>query len=596
MAKSPRINGSGLVDLIISCNGNKMEESRKIISLTVTKKINHVPQARIVLLDGDIGDGDFPVSNSDEFTPGSEIVIAAGYEHQAETIFEGIVIRHGIRIDGDGQARLIVDCRDKSVKMTIGRKNANYVAQKDHEIITGLIQTYDGLSLDVKDTSITYKELVQYYCTDWDFMLSRAEANGMLVIVDDGKVSVTPPKTDSVPGLKVSYGSDIISFDAHMDARTQVAKVMGTTWEPSSQTAVQQEGSPPALNAQGDLEATDLAKVIGLDTYMIQTAAPVDKIGLKAWADAHMLRAGLARIQGKIKFQGSAKAKPGSLMTLERLGNRFNGDVFISSAVHTFTPGNWITEVEFGLAPDGFSQKTDILAPPAAGFLPGIEGLQIGIVKQLSDDPEKEHKVQVTIPLMKNETQGVWARIAKFYGSNGFGAYFMPEIGDEVVLGYFNNDPCHPVILGSLYSSKNPPPYTLEDDNNFKAIVTRSELTLEFDDDKKIITLLTPGGNKMIFSDDDKSISIMDQNSNKIILGTDGIEIKSPKDIKISAQGKIQMDGAMGVDISSDMDIKQEGLNINCTAKVGLTAKGNASAELSASGQTTVKGSMVMIN
>ena len=172
----------------------------------------------------------------------------------------------------------------------------------------------------------------------------------------------------------------------------------------------------------------------------------------------------------------------------------------------------------------------------------------------------------------------------------------MPEIGDEVVLGYFNNDPCHPVILGSLYSSKNPPPYTLDDDNFFKAVVTRSKLTLEFDDDKKIVTIKTPGGNKIILSDEDKSISVLDQNSNKIVLGTSGIKMESPKDIEVSAKGKIKMTGSMGVEISSDMDIKMEGLNINSTAKVSMAAKANASAEFSASGTTTIKGAMVMIN
>ncbi len=596
MANSPKLEGSGLVDLSITCNGSEMDGAWRIISVTVFKRVNQVPRARIVLEDGDIAQGDFPVSNATGFKPGSEVVVDAGYEQQTQTIFSGIVIKHGIRINEENQARLIVDCRDKSVKMTIGRKNANYVDKKDSDIMSSLIQKAGGLTADVKATDTTYKELVQYYCTDWDFMLSRADANGFLVIADQGKVSVQPPDTSSSAQLEVSYGDDIISFDAQMDARTQVSKVTGTTWELSSQDSVSQEGSPPSLTTQGNLSSDDLASVIGLDSLNIQTAAPMDKAGLKTWADARLLRAGLARIQGKIKFQGSAKAKPGSIMTLKRLGDRFNGDVFISSATHFFTPCNWLTEVEFGLDPQWFTRKSDVVAPSAAGFLPGVEGLQIGVVKKLAEDPENENKIQVTLPVMKNETQGVWARISKFHGSNGIGAFFMPEIGDEVVVGYFNNDPCHPVILGSLYSSKNPPPYTLEDENNIKAIVTRSKHKLEFDEDKKIITLETPGGNKMILSDDGKSISILDENSNKIVMDTSGIKMESPKDIQVSAKGKIKMDGAMGVEIKSDMDIKLDGLNINSTAQVSLASKGNASAELSASGTTTVKGAMVMIN
>lgn len=596
MTNSPKLEGSGLVELKIFCKGKEIDGAWKIISVTITRRVNQVPRARIILLDGDITKGEFPVSDDDGFKPGSEVEIKAGYDQQTETVYKGIVIKHGLRVKGENEAQVVVDCRDKAVKMTVGRKNANYVDKKDSDIISGLITSASGVAADVKSTDTTYKELVQYYCSDWDFMLSRADANGMLVIVEDSKVSVQPPDTGSSPQLTLTYGDDIISFEAQMDASTQVSKVTGTTWELSSQSAVTQDGASPSLNEQGDVSSADLADVMGLDVFNVQTAAPLDKTGLKSWADAHMLRAGLARIRGTMKFQGSAKAKPGVLMTLKRLGNRFNGDVFISGTTHYFTPCNWVTEAKFGVDPEWFTRKPDVVIPPAAGWLPGVEGLQIGVVKQLAQDPEKENKIQVTIPVMNNKTEGVWARIAKFHGSNTIGAFFMPEIGDEVILGYVNNDPCHPVILGSLYSSKNPPPYTLEDENNIKAIVTRSKHKLEFDEDKKIITLETPGGNKMILSDDGKSISILDENSNKVVLDTGGISMESPKDIKVTAKGKIQMDGAMGVEVTSNMDIKMEGLNVNANAKVGLTAKGNATAELSASGNTTVKGAMVMIN
>jgi uncharacterized protein (DUF2345 family) len=99
-----------------------------------------------------------------------------------------------------------------------------------------------------------------------------------------------------------------------------------------------------------------------------------------------------------------------------------------------------------------------------------------------------------------------------------------------------------------------------------------------------------------VFSDTDKSILIQDQNSNKIELGTGGITLDSPKDIKITAKGGITIDAVGAVSISSKADVKAAGLNINCEAQVGFVGKGTANAELSAAGQTVVKGAMVMIN
>ena len=595
MAESPAVNGDNTIRIIIYCNGTQIDESFQLVSVTIQKKINTIPYARIVLLDGDIAAGDFPISDKDDFKPGQAIKIDAGYGDQSATVFEGIIVKHGIKITGDNYSRLVVEARDKAVKMTIGRKNANYVKMKDSDIINKLIGNY-GLTADVSATNTQYEELVQYYCSDWDYMLSRAEINGLWVIVDSAKVSVQSPQTNSQPELKVTYGEDLMEIQAEMDARTQLASVTGTTWDLKKQAIVQATGTQPSLNSQGNITTKDLAAVIDLDSYNIQTAAPIAQDSIKSWASAQLLKSGLAKIRGRMIFQGSAKAAPGKLIEINGVGTRFNGQVLVTAVLHDISDGNWISEVEFGFAPNWFIEKTDIVAPPASGFLPGVEGLQIGVVKKLDQDPEGEYKIQVAVPVMQTDQEGVWARLASFYGSNGNGAFFVPEIEDEVVLGYFNNDPCHPVIIGSLYSSNRKTPYELTKENNTKAIVSRTKMKLEFDEEKKVITVETPGGNKIIISDDDKSIQLQDQNNNTVKLSSDGISLDSPKDITINAKGKVNIDAIGDVAISSQADVNIKGLNVNANANVGFVGKGSATAELSASGNTTVKGAMVMIN
>ncbi len=597
MADSPEKNASGVIKLTIFSNGTQIDDSIDIVSVAVSKTINRIPTARIVLLDGDMPEKDFPLSNTDDFKPGAEIKINAGYDEDEETIFQGVIVKHSIKITGNNYSRLVIECRDKAVRMTIGRKNSNYIDSTDGDIITRLIGNYSGLSSDVDSTTTTYKELVQYYCTDWDFLMSRAEINGLLVIVEDGKVTVKAPDTGASPQLAVTYGESLMEFDAEIDARTQLASVKGTSWDLQNQAVVESNAAaPPTLNAQGDLTSADLAAVVGPESFRLQTSAPVEKAVLDKWADGQQLKAGLARIRGHMKFQGSAKAKPGTLIELAGVGNRFNGNIFVSAVNHDISDGDWVTEVEFGMSPDWFAERRDLVAPSTSGLLPGVEGLQIGVVKKLDEDPDGQHKVQVSVPVLQADTAGVWARLANFYASQGIGAFFIPEIGDEVVLGYLNNDPAHPVILGSLYSSNRKPPYDLTADNFIKSIVTRSELKLEFDDEKKITTIITPGDNKIVISDEDKSIVLQDQNSNKVELNPDGILLDSPKDIKITAKGKVIIDAAGGLDASSKGDVNMEGSNVNISAKIALTAKGNASSELSSSGQTTVKGTMVMIN
>jgi Rhs element Vgr protein len=596
MAISPMTGSDGVLTFTITCDGAPIPDIVQVVSIQTNHSTNRIPSATITVLDGDMPNASFPVADQGNFKPGTLVVISAGYGLSVKPIYTGVVVRHSVKISGDNYARLTIECRDKALAMTVGRKNANHVDKTDSQIIGALIGAHAGLTAAVDSTSITYKELVQYYVSDWDYMMARAEANGLLVTVDGGTVTVAAPKADGAPVLTVTYGTDLMEFQAELDARWQLASVTGTSWDLATLAVVQQTAKPVALTGQGDITSATLAGVLGAGDFGLQTAAPLDSAALSAWSAAQQTKAALARIRGRVLFQGSALAKPGVLLTLAGVGAHFNGNVIASEVVHHIADGNWTTEVSFGMPNYWFSDEHQLHAPEAAGLTAGIAGLHIGLVKKLDADPEGQYKVQVSLPLMKAATDGVWARLSTFYGSAGFGAFVIPEVGDEVILGFFNNDPSCPVILGSLYSSKHVPPYELTAENNFKALVTRSKLKLEFDDEQKIITLITPGKNKVVISDAGKSILLQDQNSNKVELSPSGILLDSPKDITIKAAGKVAISAAQNVEVTAQMDVKVSGLNINTHANVGFVAKGAATAELSAAGQTTVKGALVMIN
>src|SRR5690606_29015241 len=128
-------------------------------------------------------------------------------------IFSGIIVKHAVRIGKNNASRLVIECRDKALAMTVARKSVSYVDKKDSELFTTLLRV-NGLTPKVTETKTKHKELVQYHCSDWDFMVARAEANGMLVMVDGGTVTVNAPDTSTAPVLQLTYGSDIIDFHA----------------------------------------------------------------------------------------------------------------------------------------------------------------------------------------------------------------------------------------------------------------------------------------------------------------------------------------------------------------------------------------------
>jgi Rhs element Vgr protein len=585
----------GVLRLVISCDGQEQTDL-DIISCSVRHALNAVPWATLVFADGDMPNNESPLSDGALFKPGAAINIRAGYANDDTLIFSGIVVRHGYKITGNNYSRLVIECRDAVCKMTLGRKSANFVNQTDSAIIEGLISEA-GLSAEVDSTAITHKELVQYYCSDWDFMLARADFLGLLVNVAAGKVSVKAPAADDEAVLTLKWGDNLMELHADIDARSQWTAVQAQGWDPAQQALVQgASASAPTLNQQGDLDSAALAGVASPDTVLLQSSASSDSAVLDSWAKSVQLKAGLARVRGRLRFQGSAVALPGTLIALEGVGTRFNGNVFVSAVQHDIADGNWITEAEFGLDPRWHVERPDVVAPLASGQLPGVSGLQIGVVMKLDDDPAGESRIQVKLPSLASKHEGIWARLLQLHASNSFGTFFLPEINDEVLVGYLNDDPSCPVVLGSLYSSKQISPYALAAANNTKAIVTRCKHTIEFNDEDKIITVTTPGKNKLVLDDKDKSILLSDQNGNSVKLDESGIALNSPKDITLQAKGGISLEAVKAISITSKADVNVNGRNIHCEAQEGFTGKGNQTAELSASDQTTVKGGRVLIN
>ena len=591
MADSPSKNKDKVLSCTVYCNDSRLEDNYELISAHVKLELNRIGKATLTFNAGNMDKQTFDETDSDSFKPGNSIRLDVGSTNQETTIFEGIIMGVRIRIGQGERSQMEVECRDYLYPATQGRKNRIFEKKKDCDIIQEILNPYGNVQVD--STTFEHPSMIQYYCTDWDFALSRADSNGLFIIANGKNILVCKPNVNSSPVLTVTYGIDMISFDGGLSGGKQFFEYEAVSWNPSQQKMVKVSASLPGLNKQGDLQASELSSDTNL---LLQTDAPMEDSVLKQWADSMALKAGLARYQGKFSFYGSAEVIPGCLIELKGLGKRFNGNVFIGSVRHIIEDNEWITEAGMGIPFGNITDEPDVVSPSASGFIPGLEGIHTGIVKQLHEDPAKEERVLVELPWMEGLKKELWARVSTPYATNESGSFFLPEKGDEVIIGFINQDPCHPVILGSLYGSMHKPPFEYTTENNIKALVTRSQMKIEFDEEKKVITFSTPGKNLIEINDEGKYIRLSDQNKNEIIMNDKGISLSSEKDILLKAKGNISMDAAAKTAITAKSDVTVEGANVKATAKIGFSAKGNASAELSASGQTTVKGAMVLIN
>mmetsp|Transcript_5455 Transcript_5455/g.6636 ORF Transcript_5455/g.6636 Transcript_5455/m.6636 type:complete len:582 (-) Transcript_5455:3550-5295(-) len=567
-----------LVTFKVLSGGSELPGKYSVKSIVVEKEINRIPYAQIVIQDGSSPDQDFELSNEELLIPGMEIEITSGYHLEEETIFKGIVIKHNIKVRS-GISYLIIECKDEAVKMTVGRKSKYFYDSTDSAIIEELIGN-QGLTADVEATTNEHQELIQYRTSDWDFMLTRAQVNGKLCFVDDGIVKVAAPVLTGDTVETVVYGSSIHEFDGEIDARDQFDTITSYSWSYTDQELLETEAQDPGVNLNGDLTVSDLANVLQLDNLELRHGGNLSQEELQDWSDAKALYQQLAKTRGRVKFQGIPAVKPGVLLQLEGVGNRYNGIIYVTGVRHEIVDGNWLVDVQFGLCPTWFSETYDVTDMPGSGIIPAISGLHIGVVTQLESDPDGEDRILVQIPIINNEEQGIWARIATLDAGENRGSFFRPEIEDEVIIGFINDDPNDAVVLGMLNSSTKPAPLAASDDNHEKGFVTRSEMKMIFNDDKISYVLETPAGKKVTLDEDADIVQIEDEHSNILTFNSDGITMESAGDINIKATG----------------DVNIEGMNINGKANAQLKVEGSAGAEISSGAVTVVKGSQVQIN
>ncbi|NML40167.1 type VI secretion system tip protein VgrG [Chitinophaga sp. G-6-1-13] len=551
--------------------GQEVPRSYPIASVMVNKEVNRIPAATLIYQDGEASKQTFALSDTDLFIPGKEIEIKVGYGGKDESIFKGIVIRNSIKVRKN-ISLFTIECRDKVFAASITPQEKYYKDQKDKEVMEDILSAW-SMQKEVGTTTYKHPGLVQYHLTDWDFLLERATANGLLIAIDDGKATIKAPDLSQQPAETIQYGSSLLELDLEMDARTQPAGLKSYLWDYASQQLTPVEAKEPTGTLGGNINAKDLAKSIKTKDTELKFNNKISSAELQPATDGMLQQARLSRITGRANFQGTPKIKPGNIVALKGVGKRFEGNAFVSGVRHQIVKGNWTTDIQIGFQPP----------VPAGPQAPAsrITSLQVGVVTQLENDPEGEDRIKVTLPFINSKEDGMWARISTLDAGKQRGSFFRPEKNDEVLVSFIDGNPNYPVVLGGLNSSALPAPLKASDDNDEKGLVTRSQMKMIFNDKKKSFQLDTPSGKKFTLSEDADILQLEDEHGNKITMNSSGISIESPKDISFKATGAMTVEGKTA-------DVK---------ASMGFKADGGGGCELAAgNGMTSVKGGMVKIN
>jgi phage baseplate assembly protein V len=194
-------------------------------------------------------------------------------------------------------------------------------------------------------------------------------------------------------------------------------------------------------------------------------------------------------------------------------------------------------------------------------------GVVVGVVSN-NQDPDNLHRVKVRFPWLSKDVESNWARVAAPMAGNGRGAYFLPEVDDEVLVAFEHGQVDHPFVIGSLWNGRDGAPESNADgENNHRTIRSRSGHVVRLND--------RSGG---------ETIEIIDKSGkNRVIIDTskNSITIEADSDITIkSSTGKLTMQ-ANGIEMKS---------------QAGISAQAAQSIDLKASAQVSVKGAVIQLN
>ena len=574
----PTVQNPDVVTCTILIEGKKISKKHHLVNVTVQSEINKIPTATIHFMDGDPSAESFDISDSEEFVPGKKIEIQLGYHNETATIFKGIVMTNTHKVNNDC-SELNIECKDETIRMTVNKGNRHFNDILDSDVISQLLSDNKIDNTEVDTSGTKHEQLLQSNVSDWDFMISRLDVNSMVCVIENGTVTIKKPKLKDDAKLTLTYGADILEFHADMDARTQTSSVKTMSWDFENQKVRITESEDSNAPDEGEFSRSDLAKVNDQPLEM-RTSATLTEKETQDIANARKLRQDLSKIKAKVKYQGVTSVGPGDFINLNGVGKNFNGKAFVSAIQHEYSDGDWTTEATLGMSEQFFSEQTNPgHAASATGQASSVHGLQIGIVTGITDS-SGQYRVKIRLPLVNDKDDGIYARVATLDAGDGRGTFFRPENNDEVLVGFMNDDPKNPVILGMLHSSAKKAPLEPDDQNPEKGYVSRENIKLIFNDDKKSIHIETPGNRVFELNDDENSITVKDANGNKMVIDNNGVTIESATDLTIKAGTSVSIS-------APQVSIKADGT---------LSIEASGSTSVSSNGITEIKGSLVKIN
>lgn len=233
-----------------------------------------------------------------------------------------------------------------------------------------------------------------------------------------------------------------------------------------------------------------------------------------------------------------------------------------------------------------------------------VYGVVTGIVTNIKD-PDNKGRVKVKLLSKVNKNNETdYMRVAVPMAGKDMGMFFMPEVGDEVLVAFDNSNINRPYVIGRLWNDKSKAPAEIKDGkNDIRKIKTKSghEITFNDEKDKEEINIKTSNALELSLNDKENKIEIKDKKEKNFInidVENESIKLKCSQKIVIEANGnKIELDGSNGkIKIESTNSIVLKSQQIDIDASAGINIKSASYTNIKSDGPASIKGTIIKMN
>lgn len=520
-------------------------------------------------------------------TPTGELV-----DKSRQLEFIGLVTEVSLDHSIDGVNTVLIRGESPTIAMDGARHNKYFTEQSASDIIGAILQNYPITKGEVSSTKGTYKFDSQYLETDYEYVCRLAVSNGLFAYYNGKEFKVTRADSGDAEELvwretlglfKMGLGTGPYDYESkvynYQDAKTFSQDTTGLKPEvaPSELVKKSFDSSQKIYSKPGFSNAPRGAE----DRQTLENCLKNQKSGslggiVKCFGESNVPRVMVGKcimVKGMDKLDGQYWVKA-ITHVFDESGQYHN--TFICTPIDAAYPESQPVKK---VADELDTAKAEV--PDRKTFKPPLfTGLHIARVVD-NNDPDTMGRIKVKFPWTDDGIER-WIRLAVPHAGDSRGWISLPEIDDEVLIGYEYGDTDFPVALGALYNGQALPPKDAGGEkNNIKMFMTRS-------------------GNQIVFNDEDskEQISIVNKDgSNKIVMEMSGpsITIESKGDINIKGKN-LTLESQEALNLKAGTELKTKaGSNAEIEASANMKVKGGAMVEIQGA-TVAVKGNPIQLN